>query len=112
MAAIQHASYQDWWQAYGDTYEALPNPPTLACPNCAHHTLRLEFIANESDRIGYAKFWCETCLFGIHISRTWVPEGVTFHPIGTPRETPLPDYTLVHPDPTTTTNENTIDVDL
>ncbi|MFJ8812194.1 hypothetical protein [Amycolatopsis thermoflava] len=100
MAGEQRASYADWQRAYGDYYEALPGRLDLACPNCGHHKLRLVFVADEDDRIGYAQFSCGFCRFGIHVSRTWVPEGVEFEPISTPapllRER-LPDFTLVHP---------------
>ncbi|HVV09505.1 hypothetical protein [Amycolatopsis sp.] len=101
MATVQHASYNDWQRVYGDVYEALPAPPAHTCPNCGHRdTLRLEFVASESDRIGYGMFWCGFCLFGIRISRTWVPEGVSFHPFGTPQEELrrlVPEYTVVYP---------------
>jgi hypothetical protein len=100
MAMIQHASYADWQRAYGDTYEALPGRLETACPNCRHNALRLEFVARESDRIGYAMFWCDFCRFGIQISRTWVPEGVAFHLMDTPWEElhkVVPEYALVEP---------------
>ena len=100
MASEQRASYADWQRAYGDYYEALPANPDLACPNCRHHELRLVFVADAADRLGYAQFSCRFCGFGIHVSRTWVPDGVEFTPIDTPvaelRER-LPDFTLVPP---------------
>jgi hypothetical protein len=70
----------------GDVYEALPRRLDLACPNCRHSALRLEFVARESDRVGYGYFWGDFCLFGIRISRTSVPVGVDFHLIGAPHE--------------------------
>ncbi|OXM72878.1 MULTISPECIES: hypothetical protein [Amycolatopsis] len=100
MAVEQHASYADWQRAYGDYYESLPDRPDLACPNCGHHELRLVFVADATERIGYAQFSCGHCGFGIHVSRTWVPDGVEFLPIDTPVEeldARLPDFTLVHP---------------
>jgi hypothetical protein len=100
MATIQHASYDDWQRSYGDVYEALPEPPARSCPNCGHHALRLEFVASERDRMGYAMFWCDFCLFGIWVSRTWVPTGVPFHPYGLSEEelrAIVPEYTVVYP---------------
>lgn len=100
MATIQDASYRNWRRAYADAYEALPERPEIECPNCGHTELRLEFVASEKDRIGYGMFWCEFCLVGIRISRTWVPTGVKFHPLGTPQEvmrTIVPEYTTVYP---------------
>jgi hypothetical protein len=102
MATVEHASYNDWWRAYGHVYEALPQRLDLACPHCGHSALRLEFVARESDRIGYGYFWCDFCLFGIGICRTSVPAGVDFHPMDAPweeRNTVVPDFTLVDPPP-------------
>jgi hypothetical protein len=102
MATIQHASYDDWQRVYGDVYDALPQSPQIACPNCGHKALRLQFVANESDRIGYGMFWCDFCRFGIRISRTWVPIGVEFFPMGTPEEEIrkiVPEYTTLYPPP-------------
>jgi hypothetical protein len=102
MAVVQHASYDDWRRVYGDVYEALPGRPDTPCPNCGHKALRLEFVARERDRIGYAMFWCDFCRFGIRISRTWVPTGVPFHAMGTTPEElrkTVPEYTVVYPPP-------------
>ncbi|HEU5469552.1 MAG TPA: hypothetical protein VFV67_02780 [Actinophytocola sp.] len=104
MAVVQHASYDDWRRVYGDVYEALPERPDAACPNCGHRALRLEFVARGTDRIGYAMFWCDFCRFGIRISRTWVPTGVTFHAMDIPPEELrkiVPEYTTVYPPPDT-----------
>jgi hypothetical protein len=100
MAVVQHASYDDWRRAYGDVYDALPQHPEIACPNCAHKALQLEFVARADDRIGYGMFWCNFCRFGIRISRTWVPTGVDFHPMGIAQaelRKIVPEYTVVYP---------------
>jgi hypothetical protein len=102
MATIQHASYGDWQRVYGDVYDALPQEPDVSCPNCGRKRLRLQFVARESDRIGFGMFWCDFCLFGIRISRTSVPAGVEFLPMDTPEEEirkVVPEYTTVYPPP-------------
>lgn len=89
-----------WEKAYGEFYEALPGKAVVVCPNCGHDALRIAFVADERDRIGSAMFWCGFCQFGIHVSRTWVPEGVFFILRGTPWEEISkqgPEYTLVYP---------------
>ncbi|MFD8497653.1 hypothetical protein [Amycolatopsis sp. NPDC059657] len=94
------SSYFAWEKAYGDFCEELPGKAAAVCPNCGHDALRIAFVANERDRIGSAMFWCEFCLFGIHISRTRVPEGVDFLLRGTPWgeiSKHVPEYTLVYP---------------
>jgi len=100
MPSIEHASYTDWEKAYGDVYEALPNKPPVVCPNCGHDSLRIAFVANERDHIGSSMFWCDYCHFGIHISRTWVPDGVSFYVRGTPWSELskfIPEYNIVYP---------------
>lgn len=100
MATVHHASYKDWWRAFDDVYEALPQRLDLACPQCGHSALRLEFVAGESDRVGFGYFWCDFCLFGIRISRTSVPAGVDFHLMDAPEEElgkVVPDFTAVYP---------------
>lgn len=96
---MEHVSYNDWWRAYDDVYEALPQRLDLACPHCRHSALRVEFVARESDRIGYGYFWCDSCLLGIWISRTSVPAGVDFHPMGAAEDLDkvVPDFTAVRP---------------
>jgi hypothetical protein len=100
MATIQHGSYADWQRAYGDVYDALPGHVDVPCPNCGHNALRLEFVARETDHIGYGMFWCDFCKFGMEISRTWVPTGVGFHPMGISWEElhkVVPEFTIVDP---------------
>lgn len=100
MTAMKHPSYTAWQKAYGDYYQALPSRPDSECPNCGHRTLRLEFVAAADERIGWAAFWCDTCMLGITTSRTHVPTGVPFHPIGTPwpkLQEFIPDFVMVEP---------------
>jgi hypothetical protein len=69
------ATFDAWLDAYGEAYDGLPGRSDLPCPNCGYRTLRLVFTARAGRPAGYAAFWCDTCLEGIHISRTAVPEG-------------------------------------
>ncbi|MGH3684731.1 MAG: hypothetical protein ACRDRU_23005 [Pseudonocardiaceae bacterium] len=97
---IRRASYVAWEKAYGDVYEALPNRTPISCPNCSRQDLKIDFVAREIDRIGLAMFWCDFCLYGIHISRTWAPSGVSFDPLGTPWEElnkTIPEYRIIDP---------------
>ena len=96
----QPASYEDWQRVYGDVYEALPERLEKPCPNCGSNSLRLEFVARESDHLGYAMFWCDFCLLGIHVSYTSVPRGVAFHLLDTPWSElgkTIPEYTIIYP---------------
>jgi hypothetical protein len=74
------------------------------CPNCGATDLRLVFSGRAErpeGRTGYAAFWCDGCLVGIHLSRCAVPDGVPMESLDTPveqRAVRVPDYTLLWPD--------------
>lgn len=87
---------------YGQCYAALPDRAADAkCPNCGSDELRLAFTGQPEQRRGYASFWCDGCLVGIHLSRCPVPDGVPMESLDTPvgqRAVRVPDYTLLWPD--------------
>ncbi|MEV4831050.1 hypothetical protein AB0K25_22365 [Micromonospora sp. NPDC049257] len=92
------ASFDEWLDAYDVVYRALPAPSDLPCPNCGHQTLRLAFTAPPGTRHGYASFWCDTCLEGIHLSRAPIPDGVTALSLDLPageRTRGIPNYRLI-----------------
>lgn len=92
------ASFDEWLESYDASYRALPAPPTGACPNCGHRTLRLVFTAQPGTDVGYASFWCDTCLEGVHVSRAVIPAGVEARSLATApdeRRPIIPDYRLV-----------------
>jgi len=92
------ASFDEWLVAFDQVYRSLPDIEEVACPNCAHPTLRLVFTARPGADVGYAAFWCDNCLQGIHLSRTVVPEGVEVRDASVPigeRLPAIPDYNAV-----------------
>lgn len=95
------ASWQGWMAAFQQHYDRLPDTaPDVRCPNCGARKLSLAFQGLFPDRVGYASFWCETCLTGIHLSRCLVPEDVPMDSVHTPvdqRTTRVPNYTLIWP---------------
>lgn len=102
MSVVQDSSFEQWLDAYGDVYQALPARTHISCPHCGADCLRLEFVGDPAERIAYAAFWCENCKYGIHISRVSVPPGITVHPIDEPWESRnqiIPDYTVIVPPP-------------
>ncbi|MFF5316533.1 hypothetical protein [Micromonospora chalcea] len=67
-------------------------------PELRHRTLRMVFTTPPSAGYGYASFWCDTCLEGIHVSRAPVPAGVTALSTAAPiedRTRGIPNYRLV-----------------
>ena len=102
MSVVEDPSYDRWLAVYGDVYEALPGRAAVRCPRCGADALRLVFVGDEAERIGYAAFWCDNCRHGIHLSRVDVPEGApmyAFRPAGPPDA--IPDYTIIVPPPDT-----------
>lgn len=96
--AESRASWKDWLAAYVRAYELLPDSSSDACPNCGARTLNLAFTGLVADRVGYASFWCSTCLFGIHLSRVPVPDDAPMDSVYAPerdRNVTVPDYTVV-----------------
>jgi hypothetical protein len=93
------ASLEQWTAAWNVAYDALPSETKGACPNCGHRTLRLVFSAKPASAIGYAEFWCDTCLEGLDVSRVVVPEGAVVRDTSLPEEErrpQIPDYRPVN----------------
>ena len=102
MAEISQPSWKRWIDAYELVYEALPAESHVLCPRCGQDALRLVFTGRDaSRRTGYASFWCDNCLFGIHLSQCPVPEGVPILSIDLSsgdRATIVPNYTIIPPE--------------
>lgn len=96
------ASWGVWLEAYEQHCKALPGRANhRPCPSCGSDDLRLTFTGQPEQRVGYAAFWCDDCLVGIHLSRCPVPEGVPMESLDTPveqRAVRVPNYTLLWPD--------------
>jgi hypothetical protein len=100
------ASWTAWVTAFELRYKQLPEDHGTGgaldpCPDCGAEALRLTFTGAEGSRVGYASFWCDACLVGIHLSRCAVPDGVPMESLATPveqRSVRVPDYTLLWPD--------------
>jgi hypothetical protein len=69
------ATWDDWSARYEAAYQAVPDDLHEPCPNCGMDSLHLVFTGHVSTAVGYASFWCDSCLQGIVISRAPIPEG-------------------------------------
>lgn len=101
MNLPQHATFEEWYAAYAEVYQALPGDAHVRCPNCGYDRLHIAFTGLPADRVGFASFWCDHCRYGLHFSRASVPDGVAVIPIDLPdaeHARLVPDYTLVRPD--------------
>ena len=96
----QVASVEDWFQAYGQVYQALPGRVHIRCPNCDHDELQLVFTGSADTGVGWASFWCNHCLHGLHLSRVAIPDGAEILPMDATderRRRRIPDYTIIPP---------------
>ena len=84
------ATLEDWEDAWDAVYDAIPGDADVACPNCGHRTLRLVFTGDLDEDFGWGSFWCDTCLQGLHICRSIIPDGAIVRDIHLPREEQLP----------------------
>jgi hypothetical protein len=88
-----------WLRAYRNADSASIEQPALRCPCCGRVGLRLVYTGGE-DPIGFASFWCATCLTGIHLCRVGIPAGAPRRPWQTSDdswEEAIDDYRLVFP---------------
>jgi hypothetical protein len=91
-------TYDEWLDAYSEAYDLVPGTPTGACPHCGQRQLRLVFTGDPDRIVGYAHFWCDSCLHGIGVSRTTIPDGAILQDIRLPRgdrEPRIPNFQLV-----------------
>jgi hypothetical protein len=93
------ATWAVWMDVFADITDDFDALPTMSCPRCGARTLRTQFSGAPEIRAASGYLWCDTCLFGIAVSRMGVPDGVEIIPFDRPRDErpPMPDYTLVWP---------------
>jgi hypothetical protein len=92
------ATWEEWATAYEAAQRVLPHAADVACPHCATRTLRIAFMAWPDQHQGVGFFWCDTCLFGIGLSRAAIPPGTRPLPFGLAEDELrpyIPNYTLV-----------------
>jgi hypothetical protein len=94
-----HGTYRRWLDVYGSMYAGLPGAVEVACPNCGQHQLRLVFTGSHG--VGFASLWCDSCRWGIAVSRVAIPAGVMVLDPDLPepeRRAVVPNYRVVPPD--------------
>lgn len=70
---MSHKQYMKWIKA---SFKIKEDPDNCICPQCSNIGLRIQYIGDLDKRTGYALVWCDNCLHGIHISRTFIPADV------------------------------------
>jgi hypothetical protein len=96
-------SWDTWIAVFDQVYAGPLKIAEEACHSCGATDLRIAFTGDQDARIGYASFWCQTCLNGICTCRLHIPAGVDVLPFGLPAEERrklVPNFHLVPPAPT------------
>lgn len=65
-----------WQQALARLADQEAKVDTIACLDCGQLRLQVRYIVNPDTRVGYALFWCSSCLHGISVSRVRAPNGL------------------------------------
>jgi hypothetical protein len=90
----QRASYEEWLDKYEEAYLSPDVVPQQRCPNCGAQTLRLVFVVrDEGSADGRPAYWCDTCMYGLLLSRITVPHGGA----KVPESYEVPNYNIVPP---------------
>jgi len=84
----EETTRERFFYAYSAAYLLLPAEPDGPCPNCGAASLKLLYRTFGDSAIGWALFWCSSCLLGVGISRCPIPPGAhTLRSDATPEET-------------------------
>ncbi|WP_053171216.1 hypothetical protein [Streptomyces sp. SBT349] len=95
------ADWDAWMALYARGHENPPSVDQEPCPNCGARAVRLVFVEKSVTGDGPASLWCGSCLQGIYLSRTWIPDNAErLAPGATPEEVRavIPNYTVIWPD--------------
>jgi hypothetical protein len=68
------AARSEWLTAFAQMLDASNR--VAPCPSCGNPELAARYVIDEGTRMGYALFWCNSCLEGITVSRAKAPSGV------------------------------------
>lgn len=66
--------FNEWIKFIKIITDESENIDNLKCPHCDCNSIDFQYVGDEMMRVGYLDVWCKSCLHGIHISRTRVPE--------------------------------------
>jgi hypothetical protein len=89
------ATYEQWLDAFKQSYSGPDRISELPCPNCGVRKLELRFVIYSDQRnAANAVFWCGNCLEGMTPGPSQVPAICT--PIRA-EDANVPNYRIVPP---------------
>lgn len=86
MASKSIKEHDEWLGVFVAITDAIPNPPSVKCPNCGESKIDFQYVGYKETRLGYMQIWCRSCLRGIHLSRVKAPPFASLLPIDSPPE--------------------------
>ena len=85
------------WQAWMQLLQIVLHPSVetpLLCPHCGAQTVESRFFVGDK-RVGWGALWCDTCNYGVQLSRVAVPVEIDAKPISA--ENSVPKFEIVTP---------------
>lgn len=67
--------FNDWLKLLVQMTKNGYTTKDFICPECGKKCVESVYVGNSSKRIGYLPIWCNSCNYGIQISRVEIPQG-------------------------------------
>lgn len=74
---MTNSNFKDWIKINSIIVENHQHISEVKCPNCQQFGIDYQYVGDKNSRGGFLDIWCNSCLHGIHISRTKVPEHLS-----------------------------------
>ena len=68
--------FNDWLKLLVKMKKNGHTTKKFICPECGQESIQSVYVGDSSKRIGYLPIWCNSCNYGIQISRVEIPQGV------------------------------------
>lgn len=91
-------TFKAWPDLVIKIQDTLPNEFAQQCPRCNKEAIDFIYVGDPESKIGFMDIWCNSCNYGIHISRVKIPDKSQFVPFDTPlSEFPkrIPSFKLI-----------------
>ncbi|NQF15107.1 hypothetical protein HPY31_14410 [Brevibacillus sp. HB1.3] len=96
---MSNSQFKDWIKLTTIIAEIDQEVPEMECPNCHQLKIDYQYVGDLKSRAGFLDIWCNSCLHGIHLSRTKAPENVSLLSFDAAEEykKKVPNFTPIEP---------------
>ena len=94
-----NSKFMDWINVSTLLIKENINKPEIKCPECKQPSIDYQYVGDVLSRVGFLDIWCNSCLRGIHVSRTKAPEQlsmISFEDVDEYKNR-VPKYTPIEP---------------